>query len=115
AAPQPPNRPPHDGRFSPLIAPAVIVGAGFVLLGLLIAVVALCFLGDSRPRPDQALDDDPFVAQPLPKKAAPKKKSNPKPLIVLTPENEKRVEPATRRGVEYLKRHQTAQRPTAGA
>src|SRR5207253_3246563 len=44
-----------------------------------------------------------------------KKKSNPKPLIVLTPENEKRVETATRRGVEYLKRQQTTQGPNAGA
>src|SRR5262249_39589208 len=81
-----------------------------------IAVVALCFLGGPRAKQDAAVDYDPgFAAAPLPKKPAAKKKSVAKPLITLTPENEQRVQLATQRGVDYLKKRQLTQGPHAGS
>jgi len=71
--------------------------------GLLI----VCLSGDVK-QPDVAGDDEPRdPLKPVTRKAAPAKKAaTVKPLIVLTREDEAKVQEATRKGVDYLKKTQ---------
>jgi hypothetical protein len=100
----------------PLLALAVIAGGGLLLLLVTGALLAICLLGDSK-KADVARDDDSpdEPARSVVVKSQPKKKPAPRPLITLTPEDEKKVDAATLRAVNYLKGKQIMDGPEKGS
>jgi hypothetical protein len=74
--------------------PVVFGAAGTLIVVVAVAIVAFVLLRAGKPAP--AVDDD--EPGPVAKR--------PRPLIVLTPEEEKKVQEMTSRGVEFLKKAQ---------
>jgi hypothetical protein len=92
----------------------IAAGACLVLAGLVGAVVVLCLVA-APVRQEVALDDDEPAPSPVPKKKpALKVKPAPKPLIELTPDEEKKVDAASRKAVDFLRSKQIKDGNDAG-
>jgi len=89
--------------FNPLAACAIIAGGMLVLMLLAGGLLDLCFMGETKTVDNTTEDQPPPPA--VKAKTQTQKKAPPavKALIELSPENEKKVEDATRRGVRALK------------
>jgi hypothetical protein len=82
---------------------ALVVGGAGLLLVLAVVLVIFCFSGDERA-PSAAPEGEDLL--PGTWQAGLKKKPAPPPLIVLSPEEQKKVDAAVQKGVEFLKKQQ---------
>jgi hypothetical protein len=103
-----PVAPSPPGRLVNPVAAFSIIGGGALLLLLLTGALLFVCLRSDGPKDDVAKEEDPFDQLSIPTAQTPPKKiaMAAKPLIVLSPEDERKVDTATQRGVQYLKRTQ---------
>jgi len=103
-------------HVQPLVALGIIFGGGLVVLVLIAVLLFVCLRVGEGQKDNIATDEDPGDQAPIINANLPprKKPLAPKPLIVLTPEEEKMVDTATLRGVDYLKGKQIRAGPESG-
>lgn len=78
---------------------AIVLGGGAALLVVVVLLVLLCFSGDKPEQPNSTPGQDNF--QPVVQK-----KPAPEPLIVLPPEEQKKVDHAINTGADFLRKAQ---------
>jgi hypothetical protein len=107
-----PDAAPTSG-INPMVAVGLIAGVGLLLLVFTGGLAALWYLSEHKGpgvSAAAAVDDEPADSPSVtPKSTGKKKPPTPqaKPLIVLSPENEKKVDAATAKAVQYLRSRQT--------
>jgi hypothetical protein len=105
------RRPPSKGKRL-----ALVLGGVAALVAVAVVVVLLCFAGDKAPEPTGGDNtagpntevSDPWASAPGQKAAKPAKKKTPVPLIVLPPEEQKKIDAAVKKGADWLRTRQQA-------
>jgi hypothetical protein len=115
--------PPQTRTIDPLVTLGIVISCGFLVVLLTAILIVVCLHGEDKnsavANADAKVDEPEFPADVAPvivPKAAPRKTTPAAiPLVVLTAAEQKKIELAIQRGVEFLKSRQIRVGPDSGS